>query len=179
MRRLHILGRKNHGKTQLVVELVEELTARGLRVATIKHTHHHHELDTPGKDSHRHRAAGAAAVGILSPAMSAAFLPTEKLSVGADRYAPFAVMFADCDLVIVEGDSQAAAPKIEVWRVELDTEPLATQDKSILVVVTDDPLATSTQVLSRAAVAPLADWIMEHVMARGSSPRACPPACES
>ena len=44
MRRLHIIGRKNHGKTQLVVELVEELTVRGLRVATIKHTHHHHEL---------------------------------------------------------------------------------------------------------------------------------------
>ena len=59
MKRVHILGRKNHGKTTLVVELVEYLTARGMHVGTIKHTHHAHELDTPGKDSHRHGEAGA------------------------------------------------------------------------------------------------------------------------
>ena len=59
MRRLHVLGRKNHGKTTLVAELVAELTRRGWRIGTIKHTHHHHELDTPGKDSWMHRQAGA------------------------------------------------------------------------------------------------------------------------
>ena len=73
--RIHIVGRRNSGKTTLVCELVAALTKRGYRVATIKHTHHHHELDTPGKDSWHHREAGAAAVGILSPRMTAMFFP--------------------------------------------------------------------------------------------------------
>ena len=62
MHRLHIIGGKNHGKTTLIVELVQELTKRNLRVGTIKHTHHRHELDVPGKDSYRHRLAGAEVV---------------------------------------------------------------------------------------------------------------------
>jgi len=68
---IHIVGRKNAGKTTLVCDLIAALTQQGLRVATVKHTHHQHELDVPGKDSWRHREAGAAAVGILSPGMVA------------------------------------------------------------------------------------------------------------
>ena len=75
MRRIHIIGRKNSGKTSLVVRLVEYYRTAGYRVGTIKHTHHHHELDTPGKDSFRHRQAGASAVGILAPTMNAVFWP--------------------------------------------------------------------------------------------------------
>ena len=75
MKRIHIVGRKNSGKTTLVADLVAHLTANGHRVGTIKHTHHQHELDTPGKDSHRHREAGAAVVGILCPGMTAVFRP--------------------------------------------------------------------------------------------------------
>jgi molybdopterin-guanine dinucleotide biosynthesis adapter protein len=164
MRRIHIIGRKNHGKTQLVVELVEEFAARGLRVGTIKHTHHHHELDTPGKDSHRHRMAGAAAVGILSKTMSAVFFPTERMPAGRDRYADFAAIFAEFDLVIVEGDTQAQAPKIEVWRAALGSEPLAVHDPTILAVVTDDPLPIARPVYSRADVQALASWIREQVL---------------
>ena len=65
MRRIHVVGRKNSGKTTLVVELVRHFTAAGLRVGTVKHTSHSHELDTPGKDSYQHRHAGAAVVGIF------------------------------------------------------------------------------------------------------------------
>jgi molybdopterin-guanine dinucleotide biosynthesis protein B len=160
MQRIHVIGRKNHGKTQLVVELVSEFSRRGLRVATIKHTHHQDELDTPGKDSYRHCQADAAAVGILSPAMSAIFVPVEHAPRDDHRYAMFAPQFAGYDLVIVEGDSQTAAPKIEVWRAELDTEPIAASDASILAVVTDDPLTINVPRLSRAAVGDLADWIV-------------------
>lgn len=163
MRRLHIVGRKNHGKTRLVVELVQELAGRGLRVGTIKHTHHRHELDTPGKDSHLHRTAGAAAVGILSQNMSAVFLPAAETERGDGRYAKFAPVFDDCDLVLVEGDSQTQAPKIEVWRGELNGEPLALLDPAILAVVTDDPLQLTAPVLPRADVPALADWVMARV----------------
>ena len=140
MKRVHIIGGKNHGKTTLVAELVQELTARGLCVGTIKHTHHHHELDSPGKDSHRHREAGAAAVGILSPSMNAVFwLPNENEKSQRDkRYDSFSHMFAQCDLILVEGDSQTSEPKIEVWRGNIGKPPLALEDATIAAVVTED-----------------------------------------
>jgi len=164
MRRIHVIGRKNHGKTQLVVELVEQFASRGLHVGTIKHTHHRHELDTPGKDSHRHRTAGAEAVGILSRTMSAVFLPAAEAQEDADRYASLAAAFSGCDLVIVEGDSQTNAPKIEVWRAALGVEPLAAHDKTILAVVTDDPLPIPAVIHSRGDIPKLANWILESVL---------------
>jgi len=146
MKRIHILGRKNHGKTTLVVELVEHLRARGLRVGTIKHTHHAHELDTPGKDSHRHRQAGASVVGILSRGMSAVFwAPEEANETGeVDRYEQFAPHFAACDLVIVEGDTAATGLKVEVWRRAAGSTPLAKEDASIVAVISDDPPGVET-----------------------------------
>jgi molybdopterin-guanine dinucleotide biosynthesis protein B len=163
MKRMHIIGRKNHGKTQLMVELVEEFTSRGLRVGTIKHTHHRHELDTPGKDSHRHRMAGATVVGILARNMIATFVPLREPTTCNDRYASLAATFADCNLVLVEGDSQTGAPKIEVWRAELATKPLVEDDATILAVVTDDPLDVHAKICARANVPALADWILHHV----------------
>ena len=145
VKRVHIIGKKNHGKTTLVVELVQALSNRGLRVGTIKHTHHHHELDSPGKDSHRHRESGAEVVGICSPSMSAVFWPhsrdtAQETGDGEHKYVAFAPMFAQCDLVLVEGDTQTDATKVEVWRSEAGTTPLAEVDKSIAAVVTDDVL---------------------------------------
>ncbi len=137
-RRVHIVGRKNSGKTTLVCELVREFTARGLKVATVKHTHHRHELDTPGKDSYQHRSAGAAAVGILSPQMTAMFFPADQEERSDHRYAQFESMFADCDLILVEGDLHAAADRIEVWRNAVSERPYAADDSSIVAVVSDD-----------------------------------------
>lgn len=163
MRRIHVIGRKNHGKTQLIVELVGEFCRRGLRVATIKHTHHHHELDTPGKDSHRHRQAGAAAVGILSRSMSAVFWPADKeRSQGEGRYTTFETQFADFDVVLVEGDTQTIAPKIEVWRQELGTEPIACQDHTILAVITDSNPGVEVAIQPRSNVEGVASWILEY-----------------
>lgn len=159
---MHIVGGKNHGKTTLIVELVQEFVRRGVPVGTIKHTHHHHELDVPGKDSHRHRLAGAAAVGILSPSMSAIFLPVGEVDPSdTDRYSSFASLFAHCRLVLVEGDSRTRAPKVEVWRRELMTPPLAVRDESIMAVVTDDTPTVTTNILSRSDVVRLAAWILE------------------
>ncbi len=167
MKRLHIIGRKNHGKTTLVGELIEELTTRGLRVGAIKHTHHDHELDVPGKDSHRHRTAGAAIVGVLSRSMSALFLPTAENATSPDcgagqpdRYEALAPAFGDCALVLVEGDVQTTAPKIEVWRESMGTPPLAADDATVLAMVTDDRPPVSTPVLARNNIAALADWVL-------------------
>jgi molybdopterin-guanine dinucleotide biosynthesis adapter protein len=166
MKRIHILGRKNHGKTTLLVELVEHLTARGFRVGTIKHTHHAHELDTPGKDSHRHRAAGASVSAILSRSLNAVFWPPElpKQQGGedaaADRYAAFELHFAACDLVLVEGDTTCLGTKIEVWRQAVGSEPMALNDPQIHAVVTDDPLDVAVPCVPRGDIRVIAATVL-------------------
>ena len=156
MKRVHIVGGKNHGKTTLLTELVQELTRQGLRVGTIKHTHHQHELDAPGKDSHRHREAGAAVVGILSRAMNAVFWPPTE--AGEDRYEGFASMFDDCDLVLVEGDLQTDQPKVEVWRESQGSRPYAERYPSIEAVVSHDmPEGLDVPILDRADIAGVAE----------------------
>lgn len=160
--RVHIVGRKNSGKTTLVCELVREFTSRGIRVATIKHTHHHHELDTPGKDSHLHREAGAAAVGILSPQMTAMFIPSDRDLRGEQRYEQFESLFADCRLILVEGDLQSTAPRVEVWRSVVSEAPYAAEDSTIRAVVSDDSVdGLSCSVWPRNSVRILADRILD------------------
>jgi molybdopterin-guanine dinucleotide biosynthesis protein MobB len=163
MKRIHVIGRKNHGKTTLVVELVSYLTQQDYRVGAIKHTHHSHDLDTPGKDSHRHGEAGACVVGILSRGMNAVFWKPEAESGerGEDRYEQFAPHFADCDLVIVEGDTMAAAPKIEVWRLEAGSSPRALEDGTIAAVISDDAVSARTPVWPRSDLPAIATNVLQ------------------
>lgn len=165
MKRWHVIGRKNSGKTTLIVELVEEFRRLGLNVGTIKHTHHRHELDTPGKDSHRHRQAGAVAVGILSPELNAVFWrdgtrDESDREASEARYETFLGLMADCDVVLVEGDSRTHAPKLEVWRAATNTTPIAAEDPSVAAIVTDDTIAASCPILARSDVAGLANWML-------------------
>ena len=159
--RVHIVGRRNAGKTTLICELLEELSERGLRVATIKHTHHEHELDTPGKDSWKHRDAGAAAVGILSPRLIAAFIPWDHPGVSADRYERLSGMFGDCQLLLVEGDLHADGLKLEVWRPGLREPPYALSDTGIHAVISDVPAAVRQDVWPRTDVPALTDQILK------------------
>lgn len=158
--RIHIVGRKNSGKTTLIVDLVTHFTRQGFAVGTIKHTHHQHELDTPGKDSHCHREAGAAVVGILARQMNAVFWSAEEREEKAVRYSKMLGMFANCRLVLVEGDSQTSAPKVEVWRAATNTEPLAATDGGILAVISDDLLDLGVPRLARSDVPALAEWLL-------------------
>lgn len=163
--RIHIVGRKNAGKTTLVCDLVSELSGQGYRVATIKHTHHHHELDTPGKDSHKHRESGAAGVGILSSQMTAAFVPVVRDEDESVRYERFNVMFNDCDLILVEGDLHSSANKLEVWRSVVGDVPYASSpDHQIEAVISDDDVTVDCEVLPRADLQLLAAYVMKLVV---------------
>ncbi len=166
MNRFHIVGHKNHGKTSLIVQLVHLLAQRGLRVGTVKHTHHRHELDVPGKDSYRHRKAGAVVSGIVSRDCSAIFLPHRTLEeTGGDgKYNRLELLYGDCDLVLVEGDLKTTVPKIEVWRAALGSEPLARDDLTIDAIVSDDPLALShIAVFPRSDLGPLVAWLLDRL----------------
>lgn len=158
MKRLHVVGRKNHGKTTLIVELVEELCRRGLSVGTIKHTSHAHELDVPGKDSHRHRTAGADPAAVVTPGLIGLYV--SRPADDGDPYDRLAPLFADCDLVLVEGHLEADAPKIEVWREELGGPCLACAGHGVVAVISDDQPAVSVPLWPRSDIPRLADNLM-------------------
>lgn len=162
MKRVHIVGRKNSGKTTLIVELVTYLSAQGYCVGTIKHTHHHHELDTPGKDSHRHREAGSAVVGILSPGMTAVFQRTDAESPRDEsRYDALAPMFGNCDLVLVEGDLQTESPRVEVWRSETSDSPIGADDTSIAAMISDDSFGITMPQWKRSEISVIANGLLQ------------------
>lgn len=157
MNRIHIVGRKNHGKTTLVVALIEELTRRGVVAGSIKHSSHHHVLDTPGKDSFRHRAAGADPAAVITRDTVAVF---SARPVTGDSYAALEPLFAGCEVVLVEGDVDASARKVEVWREAVGGEPLAALRGDIIAVVSDGQPAVAVPVWPRSDVAALADHLL-------------------
>ena len=157
LKRLHIVGRRNSGKTGLVEDLVAEFSRRGLRVGTVKHSKHAHDLDTPGKDSHRHRTAGADPAAIITPELLGVVLRRGEAEDPLERLAP---LFADCDLLLVEGYIDRRGPKIEVWRKGTGKAPLFPEYDEILAVVTDDDLDCPLPRWSRRDLTGLADAVL-------------------
>ena len=132
-----VIGWKNAGKTSLMERLVAEFTARGYTVSTIKHVHHDVDLDQPGKDSHRHRAAGANEV-VLAGAHRFALMVEHR--TGEPPLAQVTARLAPVDLVLIEGYKRDSHPKIEVWRAEAGHDLIQTGDPTIRAVATDSAL---------------------------------------
>jgi len=131
-----LAGWSGSGKTTLAEQLIAGLTARGLEVATIKHAHHGFDADKPGKDSYRHRAAGARQVIVSSQARSVLF--AENLDRGERRLEDLLDALSPADIVIVEGYKREPIPKIEIFRLATGKPPLFTDDTQIIAVATDD-----------------------------------------
>lgn len=130
-----IVGRSESGKTTLIERLIPELRRRGHRIGTIKHTHHALEIDQAGKDSSRHRAAGAQTVILASPGQIAMIK-----SVPSESVAELVRYFEDVDLLITEGYKRAKTPKIEILRTAVHTELLCRDDPDLIAVATDAAL---------------------------------------
>ncbi|WGF89344.1 molybdopterin-guanine dinucleotide biosynthesis protein B [Marinivivus vitaminiproducens] len=130
-----IVGWKNNGKTTLVVRLVEWLTARRLRVSTIKHAHHRVDIDKPGKDSYRHREAGATEAVLATAARFA--IVHELRGAPEPALEELLARMSPVDLVIVEGFKRFSHPKIETHLAERGTPLIAHDDPSVVAVATD------------------------------------------
>ena len=154
-----IAGFKDSGKTTLVVELLREFTARGLRVATVKHAHHEFDIDHPGKDSFLHREAGAAEVMVASRRRWA------HIRELGDHPEPLLDELLEHlgqnDLVLIEGYKHGSHPKLELRRQGREAPKLAGDDPSVCAIVSDVPLTgEALPVLVRQNVAAIADFIL-------------------
>ena len=153
-----VAGFKNAGKTTLVERLVKELTGRGFRVSTIKHAHHSFDIDHEGRDSFRHRAAGATQVAIVSRHRWA--LISELRDIPEPSLDEMLTKLDPCDLVIVEGYKRDGHDKIEVRNLDDDKPVLSDEDETIVAVaangtVTDCPVP----VYDRDNILALVDFI--------------------
>lgn len=154
-----IAGWKNSGKTTLTERLIAELTARGKRVASVKHAHHAFRIDEEGTDSARHRRAGAQQVAIVSGARWALM---RELKGAADPPLEETLARLDpSDIVIVEGYKRAPIAKIEVRRAAAPGEPLADGDANVIAIAADTRVAGArVPVFSIDDIAGIADFIL-------------------
>lgn len=129
-----IVGTSNTGKTTLIEKIIPELVKRGYRVATIKHDVHGFEIDHAGKDSWRHKKAGAHTVVLSSPWQVAVIEDVDRdheIGEIRDRY------IRDCDIILSEGFKRNRFPKIEVFRAELKRELLCGRDDDLIAIASD------------------------------------------
>ncbi|MEP5758589.1 MAG: molybdopterin-guanine dinucleotide biosynthesis protein B [Litoreibacter sp.] len=131
-----IVGWKNSGKTGLMERLVTEISSRGLSVSTIKHAHHSFDVDQPGKDSHRHRMAGAQQVLLASKKRWV--LMHELRDRDEPSLAELLEQIAPVDLILVEGYKRDDHPKIEAHRVETGQSLIAQDDDTILAIASNE-----------------------------------------
>jgi molybdopterin-guanine dinucleotide biosynthesis protein B len=152
-------GHSGSGKTTLVEKLLPELTARGLRLATIKHAHHKVELDKEGKDSWRYKKAGAAMSMLVT---------SNELQIVADAIdrrepAQLAARFlGEADMVLAEGFSLAPGEKIEILRRECGKPPRCAIEDGLIAIVTDmDEVYPRLPHFALDDIAGLADFLLE------------------
>lgn len=161
MRLYGIVGWKNAGKTGLMERLVTEITGRGISVSTIKHAHHSFDVDHPGKDSYRHRVAGATEVLLASRNR---FALMHELR-GEDEPVLSALLekLAPVDLVLVEGYKRDSHPKVEAHRAETGNPLIAPDDPTVHAVASDTALDLDRPVFDLDDTKAIADFILQEV----------------
>ena len=168
MKILGIAGWSGSGKTTLLAKLIPELVGRGIRVSTMKHAHHNFDVDTPGKDSHTHRMAGATEVVVLSANRWA--LMHELRGGPEPTTAELVAHMSPVDLLLIEGFKNQPHDKLEVHRPANGKPMLQPTDPRIVAVATDSALSDlSVPVLDLNDISAIADFVQRHCGLAGGS----------
>jgi molybdopterin-guanine dinucleotide biosynthesis protein B len=161
MQIIGLAGWSGSGKTTLVGRLLPELVRRGYRVSTMKHAHHAFDIDQPGKDSHRHREAGATEVLVASANRWA--LMHEHRGAPEPSATELTAHMTPVDLLIVEGFKREGHDKLEIHRKETGKPLLYPEDPRIIAVLSDEPLpGCPLPVIGIDDLAAIADFIAAH-----------------
>jgi molybdopterin-guanine dinucleotide biosynthesis protein B len=150
---ISVVGTSKTGKTTLIEKLIPELKKRGYRIGTIKHTHHDFDMDKKGKDSWRHKAAGADTVIVAS--REKIVMIKDENSAGLELLGKY---FDDVDLVITEGF------KKEIYRSHKNNLPLCQNDKTVIALVTDTDIRVNVPVFGLEEIKSLADLIEKNYL---------------
>jgi len=150
-----IVGKSDSGKTTLLEKLIINLTKRGYKIGTVKHTHDGFEMDKEGKDSWRHRNAGAASTLVITE---------NKIAMVKDDHQSdiekMAFYLSDMDIILAEGFKKQQLPKIEVFRTaSLHKEPLCIEDENLIAFVTDSDYKPNVPVYGLEDIKDIADFI--------------------
>jgi molybdopterin-guanine dinucleotide biosynthesis protein B len=156
-----VVGWKNAGKTGLMERLVSEITGRGISVSTVKHAHHTFDVDQPGKDSHRHRVAGATEVLLSSRTRFA--LMHELREEEEPTLESLLARLSPVDLVLVEGYKRDSHPKVEAHRQEPGNPLIAPDDPTIRAVASNVELDIDRPVFDLDDTKAIADFILAEV----------------
>lgn len=161
MRILGIAGWSGAGKTTLIAKLIPELTRRGIRVSTLKHAHHEFDIDTPGKDSYVHRAAGATEVMVASGKRWA--LMHELRDAAEPDVAELVRHMSPVDLLLIEGFKREPHDKVEIFR-SANAKPLLSENDPTYVAILSDGLAPKSKlpIIDLNDTGAIADFVMAH-----------------
>jgi len=153
-----IVGNSGSGKTTFIEKLIPELKLRGLKIGTLKHDVHGFEMDKPGKDSWRHKQAGASTT-IISSSQKIGIVMDVNHDHKPDELLP---LFSDMDIVLAEGYKRADRPKLEIFRAEITKEPLSKEDKSLLAIVSDTTVDLDVPRFSTKDVKGVTDFLLDY-----------------
>jgi molybdopterin-guanine dinucleotide biosynthesis protein MobB len=156
-----VTGWKNSGKTGLMERLISEFTARGLTVSSIKHAHHSFDIDHPGRDSYRHRDAGARQVLLASRNRWA--LMHELRDEDEPSLGDLLKQLSPVDLVLIEGYKRDRHPKIEAHRKETGQPLIAPEDETIVAVASDTSVAIDRPVLDLNDTTSIVNFIAQYL----------------
>ena len=154
-------GWSGSGKTTLIEKLIPRIAARGLRVSLIKHAHHTFDVDQPGKDSYRHRHAGASEILVTSSRRWV--LMHELRGVAEASFDEQIRHLSPCDVLLVEGFKFAPIPKLEVWRAETGEPLLHPKDPHIVAVASDAKVETRLPLLNLNDHAAIEAFVVKHL----------------
>ncbi len=154
-----VVGFSGQGKTTLTVKMVAELKKRGFRVGTIKHDAHGFDLDHPGKDSWRHKQAGASVTIVTSPTQVGMVRDVDH-DHQPEELVPF---LAGLDIVLVEGFKRSGLPKIEIFRPELKKEPACKDDPHLIAVVSDAHPDWGVPQFHTEQIFEIVNFLLEHL----------------
>ncbi|MFC1844321.1 molybdopterin-guanine dinucleotide biosynthesis protein B [Thermodesulfobacteriota bacterium] len=158
---LALIGRPNCGKTTLLEKLIPALAEKGVRVGTIKHHHGEIQMDTPGKDTWRHKQAGAKVVLLSSPSGIGLIQDTAGDTPVEDLVSSY---FQKVDLVIAEGYKWSTLPKIEVFRSTDYDEPMQEPGETLIAMVSDIRIRQDLPWFTHEDIVLLADFILEKII---------------